>query len=237
LKSPLEAGAHGSLGSVLATAACRLLVSVKFRTATEFGKFSDRARAHYDREAVSFCGVDAATMAVSIGLLPRPTQPRRMDQARGGGYALIAFPQRLSRLFPPAAKWRHCSRIGVKAEHRIASRPRTAIEAAMVAAPRLLWLPSALSRGCNHFLGGCRGVKAGSRRERAEKAEDLGRGGCGDWRHALRCDSSREGGYRDDRVLCGGFAENSLRQAGCVEVFPGPAALFAKFDHCLLAKK
>jgi len=38
-------------------------------------------------------------------------------------------------------------------------------------------------------------------------------------------------------VLCGGFAENSLRQAGCVEVFPGPAALFANFDRCLLAKK
>lgn len=38
-------------------------------------------------------------------------------------------------------------------------------------------------------------------------------------------------------VLCGGFTESSLRQAGCVEVFPGPAALFANFDHCLLAKK
>jgi phosphoglycolate phosphatase-like HAD superfamily hydrolase len=36
-------------------------------------------------------------------------------------------------------------------------------------------------------------------------------------------------------VLCGGFTEVSLRQAGCVEVYPGPAALFANFDRCLLA--
>jgi phosphoglycolate phosphatase-like HAD superfamily hydrolase len=37
-------------------------------------------------------------------------------------------------------------------------------------------------------------------------------------------------------VLCGGFTEASLRQAGCVEVYPGPAALFANFDGCLLAR-
>jgi phosphoglycolate phosphatase-like HAD superfamily hydrolase len=37
-------------------------------------------------------------------------------------------------------------------------------------------------------------------------------------------------------VLCGGFTEDSLRQAGCVEVYPGPAALFASFDRCLLAR-
>jgi HAD superfamily hydrolase (TIGR01509 family) len=30
-------------------------------------------------------------------------------------------------------------------------------------------------------------------------------------------------------VLCGGFTEGSLRQAGCVDVFPGPAALYAQF--------
>src|SRR4051812_24223768 len=30
-------------------------------------------------------------------------------------------------------------------------------------------------------------------------------------------------------VLCGGFAESSLREAGCVEIHPGPAALFALF--------
>jgi HAD superfamily hydrolase (TIGR01509 family) len=37
-------------------------------------------------------------------------------------------------------------------------------------------------------------------------------------------------------VLCGGFTENSLRQAGCVEVYPGPATLLACFGDSLLAK-
>src|ERR1700760_1498182 len=32
-------------------------------------------------------------------------------------------------------------------------------------------------------------------------------------------------------VLCGGFTEGSLRDAGSVEVYPGPAALFANFDR------
>ena len=36
-------------------------------------------------------------------------------------------------------------------------------------------------------------------------------------------------------VLCGGFTESSLRQAGCVEIYHGPAALFARFPNCLLA--
>lgn len=36
-------------------------------------------------------------------------------------------------------------------------------------------------------------------------------------------------------MLCGGFTENSLRQAGCVEIYPGPAALFARFANSLLA--
>ena len=37
-------------------------------------------------------------------------------------------------------------------------------------------------------------------------------------------------------VLCGGFTESSLRQAGCVEVYPGPAALLALFERSLLRK-
>src|ERR1700704_2696525 len=37
-------------------------------------------------------------------------------------------------------------------------------------------------------------------------------------------------------VLCGGFAESSLRQAGCVEVYQGPAALLALFECSLLGK-
>src|SRR5580692_7291566 len=37
-------------------------------------------------------------------------------------------------------------------------------------------------------------------------------------------------------VLCGGFTEASLREAGCADVYPGPAALFARFGESLLAK-
>ena len=37
-------------------------------------------------------------------------------------------------------------------------------------------------------------------------------------------------------VLCGGFTESSLRQAGCAEIYPGPAALFARFAKSLLAR-
>lgn len=37
-------------------------------------------------------------------------------------------------------------------------------------------------------------------------------------------------------VLCGGFTEVSLRDAGCVDVYPGPAALFARFEKSQLAR-
>jgi phosphoglycolate phosphatase-like HAD superfamily hydrolase len=37
-------------------------------------------------------------------------------------------------------------------------------------------------------------------------------------------------------VLCGGFTEHALRQAGCGEIYPGPAALFARFADSLLAR-
>ena len=37
-------------------------------------------------------------------------------------------------------------------------------------------------------------------------------------------------------VLSGGLTESSLRKAGCVEIFPGPAALLARFSNSLLAK-
>lgn len=37
-------------------------------------------------------------------------------------------------------------------------------------------------------------------------------------------------------VLSGGFLEKSLRQAGCEQVYPGPAALLACFGDSLLAK-
>jgi phosphoglycolate phosphatase-like HAD superfamily hydrolase len=35
-------------------------------------------------------------------------------------------------------------------------------------------------------------------------------------------------------VLCGGFTEVSLRQAGCADIYPGPAALFARFTESIL---
>jgi HAD superfamily hydrolase (TIGR01549 family) len=38
-------------------------------------------------------------------------------------------------------------------------------------------------------------------------------------------------------VLCGGFVESSLRQAGCVEVYPGPAALYCCFEKSLLGSE
>jgi phosphoglycolate phosphatase-like HAD superfamily hydrolase len=37
-------------------------------------------------------------------------------------------------------------------------------------------------------------------------------------------------------MLCGGFSESSLRQAGCVEIYPGPATLLACFARSLLVK-
>ena len=37
-------------------------------------------------------------------------------------------------------------------------------------------------------------------------------------------------------VLCGGFAESDLRRAGCCEIYPGPAALLACFEHSLLGR-
>jgi HAD superfamily hydrolase (TIGR01549 family) len=39
--------------------------------------------------------------------------------------------------------------------------------------------------------------------------------------------AARKAGIATIGVLCGGFTEASLRQAGCSEVFPGPGALFA----------
>lgn len=37
-------------------------------------------------------------------------------------------------------------------------------------------------------------------------------------------------------VLCGGFRESELRNAGCIEVYPGPAALLACFDRSALRR-
>lgn len=49
-------------------------------------------------------------------------------------------------------------------------------------------------------------------------------------------EAAGKAGIRTVGVLCGGFTEDSLRQAGCVQVYPGPAALVACFGDTLLAK-
>lgn len=47
-------------------------------------------------------------------------------------------------------------------------------------------------------------------------------------------EAARKAGVRTIGVLSGGFLESDLRQAGSVEVYPGLAALFAKFESSLL---
>ena len=49
-------------------------------------------------------------------------------------------------------------------------------------------------------------------------------------------EAAGKAGIRTIGVLCGGFTEGSLRQAGCVEVRPGPATLLACFRDSFLAK-
>lgn len=48
-------------------------------------------------------------------------------------------------------------------------------------------------------------------------------------------EAARKAGVRTVGVLSGGFLESDLRKAGCVEVYPGPAALFTNFERSLLA--
>jgi HAD superfamily hydrolase (TIGR01549 family) len=49
-------------------------------------------------------------------------------------------------------------------------------------------------------------------------------------------EAARKAEVRTIGVLCGGFAEDQLREAGCAEVYPGPAALLACFERSLLMK-
>jgi phosphoglycolate phosphatase-like HAD superfamily hydrolase len=49
-------------------------------------------------------------------------------------------------------------------------------------------------------------------------------------------EAAGKAGLRTIGVLCGGFTEASLRQAGCAEVRPGPATLLACFSGSLLPK-
>ncbi len=49
-------------------------------------------------------------------------------------------------------------------------------------------------------------------------------------------EAARKAGVPTVGVLCGGFRENALRKAGCVEIYPGPAAILACFEKSFLAK-
>jgi len=48
--------------------------------------------------------------------------------------------------------------------------------------------------------------------------------------------AARKAGIATIGVLSGGFTESSLRQAGCLEIYPGPASLFARFETSMLAR-
>ncbi|MGX4770258.1 HAD family hydrolase [Bradyrhizobium guangdongense] len=47
--------------------------------------------------------------------------------------------------------------------------------------------------------------------------------------------AARKTGITTIGVLSGGFTKDELRRAGCAEIYPGPAALFACFENSLLA--
>jgi HAD superfamily hydrolase (TIGR01509 family) len=48
-------------------------------------------------------------------------------------------------------------------------------------------------------------------------------------------EAAGKAGLRTLGVLCGGFPEDRLRQAGCIEVYAGPADLLARYDQSPLA--
>jgi HAD superfamily hydrolase (TIGR01509 family) len=50
-------------------------------------------------------------------------------------------------------------------------------------------------------------------------------------------EAARKAGVQPIGVLSGGFTENALRQAGCVEVYPGPASIYCCFDASLLVRQ
>jgi len=47
--------------------------------------------------------------------------------------------------------------------------------------------------------------------------------------------AAKKAGIATIGVLCGGFTEASLREAGCIDVYPGPATLFARFEDSIFA--
>ena len=49
-------------------------------------------------------------------------------------------------------------------------------------------------------------------------------------------EAAAKAGLRTIGVLCGGFSENSLREAGCVAIYEGPTDLLAQYDRSPLAR-
>ena len=90
---------------------------------------------------------------------------------------------------------------------------------------------------CDDLFGRRRGIQAGSRLEAVLKklgVEGPDAVAIGDTPYDA--EAAGKAKIATVGVLCGGFAEDSLRQAGCVQVYPGPAALLACFGDSLLAK-
>ncbi len=48
-------------------------------------------------------------------------------------------------------------------------------------------------------------------------------------------EAAGKAGLRTIGVLCGGFPEDSLLQAGCIAIYQGPTDLLARYDHSPLA--
>ena len=49
-------------------------------------------------------------------------------------------------------------------------------------------------------------------------------------------EAAGKAGLRTIGVLCGGFPEQSLREAGCVAIYKDPADLLARYDQSPLAQ-
>ena len=49
-------------------------------------------------------------------------------------------------------------------------------------------------------------------------------------------EAAGKAGVRTIGVLCGGFTESLLRQAGCLQIYSGPAAIFCRFESSLLGR-
>jgi HAD superfamily hydrolase (TIGR01549 family) len=50
-------------------------------------------------------------------------------------------------------------------------------------------------------------------------------------------EAAGKAGLRTIGVLCGGFAEAELKQAGCLEIYQDPADLLARYEESLIAKE